>query len=420
MSFRNFTRRGKRPDAHIGLLALLAFVVMFEGFDVNLTSVVLPYLGDSFDAPPDRLGRALSIIGLGAIVAWLPISLADRFGRRPVLLFAAGGFSIGSLLTALSTSLEMYTALQFVTRALLVTQIALAYLIVSETVSAQVRGRANGLLGAFGSFGAALPLILLAPATATEFGWRALFIVGAAPLLILPLLFSRLQETPPFLAGDVNRTASAGAGFLRLWKPGLRGRFLAMSGLWFIINFASAAATFFFSFYVLKERGWTEGDLALIAPFGLGAAFLGYIAAGWLMDLAGRRTAISAYLILIGALSVTCYTSADFFVIAACWVGLQTSFGAWTIAFTMNAELFPTDVRAAANGWCNNLLGRWGLVIAPALLGWLAVRFGTTGEAAAILGCAAFLGVPLVWLAIPETRAKELVAGAESSKFGSA
>jgi MFS family permease len=110
--------------------------------------VVLPYLGKEFGAPPAALGNALAFIAAGSIAAWLLIRLADRFGRRPILLIAAMGFSIGSLATAfLAHNVAGYAFLQFVTRALLVTQIAMAYLILSETLPPKWRGRANGLLG---------------------------------------------------------------------------------------------------------------------------------------------------------------------------------------------------------------------------------------------------------------------------------
>ncbi|WP_157215492.1 MFS transporter [Flavisphingomonas formosensis] len=393
---------------HAGLIAMLAFVVMFEGFDISLTGVVLPYAGKAYGADAAQLGSALSVIGLGAIAAWFLIRLADRIGRRPVLLIAAGGFSLGSLATMLASDLIAYTALQFVTRALLVSQIAMAYLIVSETLPPAWRGRANGFLGAFGSFGAALPLVLLAPALETPLGWRALFVIGGAPLLLLPLLIARLRETPLFRP---DRARPSLIGELRLLvAPALRGRFLTMSALWFVTNFASIASTAFFSFYVLNERGWVAADLALIAPFGLAAAAGGYVASGYLMDLLGRRVAASLYFVMLGTLTVTAYSNVDYRVTAACWVGLQAMLGLWTIAYTLNSELFPTEVRAAANGWCHNLIGRWGMVAAPLLLGWLAARLGTTGAAARLLGFSAFAALPLIWLALPETRGAQLEA----------
>lgn len=395
---------------HIGLIAMLAFVVMFEGFDISLTSVVLPYLGKEFGASPPSLGRALAVIALGSIAAWFLIRLADRFGRRPLLMLSAAGFSLGSLATVLTFDVASYTAIQFVVRLLMVTQIAIAYLMVSETLPPLLRGRANGVLGACGSFGAALPFLALAPALETDLGWRLLFVIGAAPLLILPLLFWRLRETPVWLeahaAGRPRQSARAEAR--RLVAPRLRRRFVAMSLLWFVINFATSISSLFFTLYVVEERHWLPADFARLAPFGLGGAFLGYLAAGLLMDLFGRRATITLFMILLGALTQLCYTSTGWLAVAGAFVGLQAMLGVWVAAYTINSELFPTELRAAANGWCHNLIGRWGVVLAPWILGALSARLGAIGPAATLLGSVAYLAVPIVWLGIPETRGRRL------------
>jgi putative MFS transporter len=76
----------------------------------------------------------------------------------------------------------------------------------------------------------------------------------------------------------------------------------------------------------------------------------------------------------------------------------------WIAAYTVNSELFPTELRAAANGWCNNLIGRWGFVVAPWLSGALAQATGGVGDANAALGTLALLAVPLALLVLPETR----------------
>ena len=218
------------------LILLLSAVVMIEGFDIAATSVVLPYLGKDFDAPPAALGNALAVIAAGSIAAWLLIRLADRFGRRPILLLAAAGFSLGSLATAfLAHNVSGYAFLQFVTRALLVTQIAMAYLILSETLPPKLRGRANGLMGAMGSFGAALPFLVIGPAIESPLGWRLIFIIGAAPLLIMPILWWKLRETPVWLASRASGGTPKSqpmAELRRLIQPDLRASFIAMSGLW--------------------------------------------------------------------------------------------------------------------------------------------------------------------------------------------
>ncbi|QTH19402.1 MFS transporter [Rhizorhabdus wittichii] len=400
---------GEEPRGrHAGLIAMLAFVVMFEGFDLNLTSIILPYAAKAFGVGPADLGAALSFIALGAICAYLTLRLADRFGRKPVLILSSVGFSIGTLLTALAPGLASFTAIQFVTRLLLVTQVASAYTIVSETLPAAVRGKANGVLGACASVGAALPAMLLAPLLETALGWRGLFLVGAMPLLIVPLLIRFVREPAVFVADHAGgKRGGPVAELRRLLQPDLRIRFVGMSLLWFALNFFAGAATYFFTYHVIDERGWAARDIALIAPFGLAAAAGGYLLAGFCMDRIGRRPTALAFVTLCALSAALIYGAPGWWPVAAGWVLMQGAMGLWIVGFTINAELFPTGIRATANGWCHNLIGRWGLVVAPLLVGQVARMTGSTGAACLLLSMVVLIAIPAV-LILPETRGRSL------------
>ncbi len=401
----------ERPTrGHIALVAMLAPVVMFEGYDISLSSVVMPFLAKSYGAPADLLGRALAVVALGAIFACFLIRLADRFGRRPILLISAAGFALASLATAFTQSVLSYTGMQFIARILLVTQMSISYLMVAETLPPSLRGRANGLLGSLGSLGAALPFFMLGTAVDSVFGWRLLFVIGAAPLLLIPLLLWKLPETPLWRAtrGRKVERMSLLAELRRLWAPDLRRRFIAMSTLWFIVNFASATGALFFTLYVVQERGWPASDLAILAPFSLASAFLGAVLTGVLMDKVGRRYTICLLMSASGLLTMTAYHAHDWWTIGASYIGLQAAAGVWIAAYTLNSELFPTELRAAANGWCHNLIGRWGFVLAPWLSGALAVKMGGIGPGTVALGVVALLAIPLVLLLLPETRGVRL------------
>jgi putative MFS transporter len=165
---------------------------------------------------------------------------------------------------------------------------------------------------------------------------------------------------------------------------------------------------FFFYYYVQNERGWSDTDLQIIAPAAVPFAFFGYVIAGWLCDSIGRKRAAILYLALGPALAITCYQATGWWTIAACWIGIQTLMGIWVVANTLTVELFPTEVRAAANGLTLSLIGRSGFVLAPALTGTLAVSFDSTGHAVSLLALVNLLAIPIVVFAIPETRGLDL------------
>jgi len=393
----------------IPLFFLLSLAAVFEGFDTQLASLVLPQLGDEFDVGPEVLFPMLSVLSAGTVLGVALIPLADRWGRRPIFLFCFAGYALFTLGTAFATNPYVFAAIQFVAKILMVSQLSVAYVILSEEFPAHIRGRANGLMGAFASVGAALPAWFLAPLETTDFGWRGLFVMGSLPLLLLPLYLRKLPETKLFesLRGSGERVALR-AVLRNLLGPRTRRRFVGITLFWFIINFWSAVAMFSFTFYVFNERGWTATDLQWVPLAAVPFAFMGYALAGVAMDTLGRRKAACLFLLAGTVAALCCYQSTDYWVIAASWTALQTLQGLWTIATTMTAELFATEVRASANALSHNLLGRWGMVLGPLAVGFLSGPMGSTANAVTLLAFANLLALPVIFLMIPETRGIEL------------
>ena len=80
------------PRYPVVLFSLLGAVVVVEGFDTNVANIVLPFVGTTFAAGQTMLANGLAAIALGAVAAFFTIRLADRWGRRPVLLAAVVAF----------------------------------------------------------------------------------------------------------------------------------------------------------------------------------------------------------------------------------------------------------------------------------------------------------------------------------------
>ena len=399
------------------LFFLLSLAAVFEGFDTKLASLVLPQLGDDFGVGPEVLFPMLSALNVGMVLGVLLIPLADRWGRRPIFLICFGGYAALTLATAFATSPIAFASIQLIAKTLMVSQLAIAYVILSEEFPAHVRGRANGLMGAFASVGAALPAWFLAPLEDTDFGWRGLFLMGSLPLLLLPLYFRRLPETRLFtsLRGSEERLKLRSM-LRKLLGPKTRRSFVGITLLWFIISFWSSVAMFSFTFYVFNERGWSAEDLQWVPLAAVPFAFLGYALAGVAMDLLGRRSAAGLFMLGGTLAALACYQATDYWVIVACWTALQTLQGVWTIATTMTAELFETEVRASASALSHYLLGRWGMVVGPLAVGALAGSMGSTADAVTLLALANLLALPVLFWMIPETRNVDL--GTSTSEPG--
>lgn len=404
-----------RLAPHAGLVALLTIATFFEGFDTKLASVVPPLIGREWNATTDELGWVLGLSSLGMVLAFFVIHAADWIGRRPVFLGALGAYSLLTLATALAPNLYAYTALQFFARMAMVVELSLAYLILSEALPGDVRGRANGLLGAFANLGAAVPLMLLAPLKAMDIGWRGLFVIGALPLLLLPLYWTRIEETRAFREKKASRVErfDLGAEWALVRALLVRERIVRLVGvgaLWFVVNFWSGATMGFLTLHAFDDLGWTESDLFWL-PFGtIPMGFAGYLLAGVAMDRIGRRGAATLYLGAAFVATLGCYQLESKAAIYLAWSTIVGVLAIWTIVTTWTLELFPTRLRATALGVAANLLGRSGMVVGPIAAGLLGRAWDSTADAVSVLAILTLACLPIVWWVLPETRDADLAA----------
>jgi len=388
---------------HALLFGLLGTATLFEGFDTKLAALVAPFVDREFGSGAQAIARAQGWINLGAIAAVLPIALADRFGRRPVMLAAIAGYCAFTLATSFSRTLEQFVALQFLARLFMVTELALVYVWIAEELPEHWRGRASGAIGALAFVGAQLPALgLWGFAEGGSLDWRSLYWIGGALLPALPLYWIYLREPSGFVRRELRGSALRGLG--ELWQPQLRLRLLAMSGIWFTLSFAAASGLGFVSYFVVQERGWSPRSLAALVPAAGILGALGYAIAGQLADRLGRQRALAIYLALGFAASALCFGSSDARLISAGYVLLNAASGSWAIAATLCAELFPSELRATATALSNNLLGRVGMVAGPLLIGMGVPWLGSIGAAALLLSAVQLLCLPLVLRGIPGAR----------------
>ncbi|GAA3546975.1 aromatic acid/H+ symport family MFS transporter [Amycolatopsis ultiminotia] len=195
------TRVARSPRL-FGVLLICFLTVIFDGYDIIVYGSVLPGL---LHEPGWHLGTAeagaigsYALVGMlfGALVSG---PLADRIGRRRLILAAVTWFTVFTVLTAFAPSVTVFGLLRLLTGLGLGGVLPSAVAFTVEFAPPGRRQMFNGLMSIGfplgGILAAVLGLVLLAP-----FGWRSMFLAGAAPaVLILPFAFAFLPESPAYL-----------------------------------------------------------------------------------------------------------------------------------------------------------------------------------------------------------------------------
>src|SRR3954467_12675821 len=185
----------------IKLLLTCAAVLFLDGFDTQAIGYVAPALAKEWGLSKAALGPVFSAGLFGLMIGALLFGpLADRIGRKKIIIFSTLAFGIGTLATAFIGDVNTLLAIRFLTGLGLGGAMPNAIAMTSEF--SPHRRRATMVMVMFCGFsiGAALGG-LLAAALIPQFGWRSVFLVGGiAPLLLVPILALRLPESVRFLA----------------------------------------------------------------------------------------------------------------------------------------------------------------------------------------------------------------------------
>jgi len=392
------------------LLFSAGFSWMFDAMDVGIISFIAAALAVDWGLSPQQTGLFTSINSIGMVFgAALAGLMADKFGRKAVLLWTLVIFAVASGLSAAATGFAILCVLRFIAGVGLGGELPVASTLVSESVPAKDRGRAVVLLESFWAIGWILSA-LIAYFVIPKFGWRTAFIISGIPVLYALYLRRAIEDPPRFVAqtGSSRQKFSVGEKLRSVWSAPHRRSTIMLWILWFTVVFSYYGMFLWLpSVMVLKGFSLVKSfEYVLIMTL---AQLPGYFTAAYFIEKFGRKFVLVLYLVLTAA-SAAWFGSAttEGMLIAS---GICLSFfnlGAWGGMYAYTPELYPTKVRSTGVGFAASF-GRVGGVIAPFLVGWLVAREVPISSIFWLFFVTVLIGAIAVLCLGTETKGKELL-----------
>ena len=378
------------------VIALCAAIVFVEGMNAQAAGYIAPSIRAAMHMSPSDLGYFFSSGLIGLMVGAILIApLADRIGRRPVLIGCVAFFGTMSFAAAASTSILMLDTFRFLTGLGIGAGMANAIALTAEYAPASRRSSMVAVM-LIGFISGAIVVGLVAAEFVPVWGWRSIFILdGILPLLLLPVLFSSLPESlrfmivkerpreavarlirrmDPSLAVDadtrlvVEEERASGASVAALFRNGRGGSTLL---LW-TIYFMSLLNLYLFANWLTVHMTTAgiplERAIFIHSLFQVGGVFGAVF--GWVFDRAGPSRAIFlAY--LIGGIAIACIglagANVPLLIVSVLVAGFGI-IGGQSCANALAAISYPTQIRSTGVGWATGV-GRAGSIIGPGLAG---------------------------------------------------
>jgi MFS family permease len=401
----------KDSDPH-ARRALIAATLgwMLDAFDVMLYALVLSAVRADLNLTGEQAGGLQSLTLLASALGGLVFGvIADRAGRTRALMLSVLIYSIFTAACGFAQTAMQLAVFRICLGIGMGGEWASGAALVSETWRDEHRGKALGLVQSGWAIGYALAaLVAWVVQDVLGFGWRAVFFAGVAPALFALWVRYALEEPAVWKAA---RARQARIPLGRVLGGSMLGVTVALT----LMNASTMFAWWGFNTWVpsylrspvdVGGAGLSSTAMSWFIIVMQVGMWFGYVTFGFVADAIGRKRTYVAYL-LLAAVFVIAYTSTTN-ATALFLLGPITAFfatGYFSGYGAVSAELYPTEVRATAQGLTYNV-GRIASAAAPYYVGTLTA---TAGYATALsVASAAFILAAVFWIFIPETRGRAL------------
>ena len=395
INIEKVVNEAKFNSFHFLLVFWCGFIIMFDGYDLVIYGSAIPILIKEWSLTPTQAGALGSYALIGMMFGALIFGpIADKIGRKNVILFCLALFSFFTFLIGFSNGPGQFGIYRFIAGLGLGGVMPNAVALTTEYSPKPLKSTLVSIMFSGYSLGGMLSAglaILLLP----KFGWQSLFFVGGLPLLFLPILYKTLPESSNFLLaksnaenikkvlkrinpslqfqdGDSfvisNKEKQQGISVMKLFHE---KRALSTILLW-ISFFMCLLMIYGLNTWLpqlMLESGYPiNSSLMFLLVLNLGAIF-GAIFGGWLADRWSAKKVLILFFVL-GSVSLTLLGFKGHILFLYFLIGIAgaATIGTQIISNAYASNYYPLTIRSSGVGWALGI-GRLGAIVGPIMGG---------------------------------------------------
>jgi SHS family lactate transporter-like MFS transporter len=332
---------------HVVAAAYLGWTL--DAFDFFIMVFVFSDVAKEFGSTVHILTYAVTLtLAMRALGAFLFGRFADRYGRRPALMASVLAYSVLELASGFAPSLTIFLILRALFGIAMGGEWGIGASLTMESIPAKWRGPVSGLLQAGYPSGYLLATLLYAFVyPLPHVGWRGMFIIGAAPALLVLYIRSSVPESPDWVARQVRPRAN----LVEIVRQNLGLTVFAVAMMTCFNFFSHGTQDLYPNAYLKVQLGLPHATISAIAiTYNIGA-MLGGVFFGSISQRIGRRRAIViAALLALPVIPLWAFSGTPVLIGLGAFLMQICVQGAWGVVPAHLNELSPPDIRGTFPG----------------------------------------------------------------------
>jgi MFS family permease len=385
------------------VLGLLAAAQIVDGYLGTVLTQTISFATDEFGQGNSAQGWVLGIVRAGVLFSLVTVALADRRGRRSMLVAAGIGSCVFTLLGGLAPDIWTLGGSQLIARGLSTGLGILIAIVAAEEMPARSRAWAASVLVLSAGFGSGLAVNVLRLADLGTRGWRGVYLVGGLGVVVIIWVGRRLPETLRF-THSADAVAPTPTDTQRDRR---RQRLILLAGSAFLLSMFFSPASSFQNDFLKDEQGFSASGISNFTLVTATPAGLGVLLGGYLAETRGRRKVGATGLVIGAGFATLAYFSGGIALWILTLLGVVLGGIAVPAMAVYGPEMFGTHDRGRANGIIVTV-GVMGSAAGLIFVGQVSDRIGEIGPALAVLASGPLIVAWLVLRRYPETAGLEL------------